>query len=252
MPAQPPRWVVDFPWVGTLAERVWPDLAQNAGWMSETMKTAGLGVGKWLLAHSLDFGKGVLQLTLSVIIVFVFFRDGERVADRLAAGAQRIAGDVSQRLIAVAGNTIRSVVYGIIGTALAQAIMASIGFWVAGVPSPFLWGLLTLLVALIPGGPPFIWVPATLWLFGEGKVGWGVFMALWGFFGISGIDNLVRPYLISRGAKLPFIIVLLGVIGGVMTFGFVGLFLGPVLLAVGYSLAREFTTSGRMAKGEES
>jgi predicted PurR-regulated permease PerM len=242
LPAEPPAWVSSLPWVGGAAERVWPQFAQDAGWVSQSMKTAGVGVGKWLLAHSLDFGKGVLQLTLSVIIVFVFYRDGERVADRMAAGAQRIAGDVSQRLIAVAGNTVRSVVYGIIGTALAQAIVAAIGFWIAGVPSPFLWGLVTFLMALIPGGPPFVWVPAVLWLFGAGQVGWGIFLMVWGLFGISGIDNLVRPILISRGANLPFIIVLLGVIGGVMTFGFIGLFLGPVLLALGYSLAREFTT----------
>ena len=242
LPVDPPGWVNGLPWVGAAVERVWPQFAQDAGWISEAMKTASLSVGKWLLAHSLDFGKGVLQLTLSVIIVFVFYRDGERVTERLVAGAQRIAGDVSQRLLAVAGSTVRSVVYGIIGTALAQAIVAAIGFWVAGVPSPFVWGLLTFLLALIPGGPPFVWVPTVLWLFGAGQVGWGVFMIVWGLFGISGIDNLVRPYLISRGSKLPFIIVLLGVIGGVMAFGFIGLFLGPVLLAVGYSLAREFTT----------
>ncbi len=241
-PVNPPKWVRELPWVGAATEQVWPQFVQNAGWVSEAMRAAGLNAGKWLLSHSLDFGKGILQLTLSVIIMFVFYRDGERVADRLARGAQRIAGDVSQRLIAVAGGTVRSVVYGIIGTALAQAIVAAIGFWMAGVPSPFLWGLVTFLMGLVPGGPPFVWVPAMLWVFGEGRVGWGVFLAVWGLLCISGIDNIIRPYLISRGSKLPFVVVLLGVIGGVMTFGFIGLFLGPVLLAVGYSLAREFTT----------
>lgn len=247
LPADPPGWVSALPWIGPSAERAWPQFAQEAGWVSEAMRTAGVNAGKWLLAHSLDFGKGILQLTLSVVVMFVFYRDGERVVERLATGAQRIAGDVSQRLIAVAGDMVRSVVYGIIGTALAQAIVAAIGFWVVGVPSPFIWGMVTFLMALIPGGPPFIWVPAVLWVFGEGRVGWGVFLAVWGFFCISGIDNIVRPYLISRGAKLPFVVVLLGVIGGVMTFGFIGLFLGPVLLAVGFSLAREFTTISKPA-----
>lgn len=243
LPPQAPEWVQSLPWIGPTVERTWPRFAQDTGWISDTLKTVGLGAGKWLLTHSLGFGKGILQLALSVVIVFVFFRDGERVAARISAGAQRIAGDVSQSLLAVAGSTVRSVVYGIIGTALAQAIMAALGFWVAGVPSPFLLGLLTFLLALIPGGPPFVWVPATLWLFGAEHVGWGVFMALWGFFGISGVDNVIRPYLISRGSKLPFIIVLLGAIGGVLGFGFIGLFLGPVLLAVGYALVREFTAS---------
>jgi len=243
LPVEAPTWVQRLPWIGPALERAWPGFVQDTGLISNTLKSAGLGAGKWLLTHSLDLGKGILQLTLSVVIMFVFYRNGELLTARIAAGAQRIAGDVSQRLLSVAGNTVRSVVYGIIGAALAQAIAAIIGFWVAGVPSPFLLGLLTFLLALIPAGPPFVWVPATLWLFHEGNVGWGVFMAIWGVFAISGVDNLVRPYLISRGSNLPFVVVLLGALGGVLAFGFIGLFLGPVLLAVGYALAREFTAS---------
>jgi len=251
MPTVVPEGVRQLPFIGPVAERIWPEIAQNTGWISDLLKAAGLGAGKWVLTHSIDFGKGVLQLALSVVIVFVFYRDGERVAARLATGAQRIAGDVSQRLLAVAGKTIRGVVYGIIGTALAQAIVAAFGFWIAGVPSPFLLGMLTFVLGLIPAGPPFVWVPATLWLFHGDHPGWGIFMTVWGLLGISGIDNLVRPYLISRGSNLPFIIVLLGAIGGVLAFGFIGLFLGPVLLAVGYALVREYTVSRKlMAAGE--
>lgn len=243
LPVEAPEWTRRLPWIGPALERAWPGFAQDTGEISKALKAAGSGAGKWFLTHSLDFGKGIMQLALSVVIVFVFYRDGERMTARIAAGAHRIAGDVSQRLLSVAGSTVRSVVYGIIGTALTQAILAALGFWAAGVPSPFLLGLLTFLLALIPAGPPFVWVPAALWLFHEGQAGWGVFMAAWGFFVISGIDNLVRPYLISRDSNLPFIIVLLGALGGIFTFGFIGLFLGPVLLAVGYALIREFTAS---------
>jgi predicted PurR-regulated permease PerM len=248
LPPEAPEVVRRLPWIGPSLERSWPGFAEDTGWISSALKSAGMGAGKWLLTHSLDFGKGIMQLVLSVVIVFVFYRDGERVAARLAAGAQRIAGDVSHHLLSVAGNTVRSVVYGIIGTALAQAIAAALGFWMAGVPSPFLLGLLTFLLALVPVGPPLIWVPAVLWLFRAGDTGWAVFMTLWGVFVISGIDNLVRPYLISRGSNLPFVIVLLGAIGGVLAFGFIGLFLGPVLLAVGYALVREFTGSRKASE----
>ena len=248
LPLVAPEWVRNLPWIGPTIERAWPGFAQDTGWIANTLKSAGAGAGKWLLTNSLAFGKGVLQLALSVVIVFVFYRDGEHVAARLAAGAQRIVGDVSHHLLSVAGTTVRSVVYGIIGTALAQAILAAIGFWVAGVPMPFLLGLLTFLLALVPGGPPFVWVPAMVWLFNKGRPEWGLFMAIWGLLGISGIDNLIRPYLISRGANLPFIIVLLGAIGGVLAFGFIGLFLGPVLLAVGYALVREFTANRKSPK----
>ncbi len=250
LPAAIPEWLRQLPWVGPAIERSWPELAQNTGWLSEEVRSAGMKAGGWLLTHSIDFGKGILQLALSVVIVFVFYRDGERMIARIASGAERIAGNVSQRLLSVAGNTVRSVVYGIIGTALVQAIVAAFGFWLAGVPSAFLLGLLTFLLALIPGGPPFVWIPAALWLFHSGHVGWGIFMAVWGFFIISGVDNLVRPYLISRGSNLPFVIVLLGAIGGVITFGFIGLFLGPVLLAVGYALVREYTASRKPVSAE--
>jgi predicted PurR-regulated permease PerM len=250
LPLVAPEWLTGLPWIGSAIGSAWPGFVQDTGWVSDTLKSIGLGAGKWLLANSVDFGKGIMQLVLSVVIVFVLYRDGEQLTERLAAGAQRIMGDRSQHLLSVAGNTVRSVVYGIIGTALAQAIVAAIGFWVAGVPSPFLLGLLTFLLALIPAGPPFVWVPAALWLFHEGQAGWGIFMAIWGVLVISGIDNFLRPYLISRGSDLPFIIVLLGAIGGMLTFGFIGLFLGPVLLAVGYALVREFTAS-RKATGQE-
>lgn len=245
LPLEAPEWVRSLPWIGTYIEQAWPGFAQDTEMLSQWLKSAGLDAGKWLLRHSLDFGKGILQLILSVIIVFVFYRDGERVTASITTGGKRIVGDVLQHLLVVAGDTVRSVVYGILGTALAQAIAAITGFWLAGIPSPFLLGLLTFLFALIPMGPPFIWIPAALWLFKAGHPGWGIFMMIWGVFIISGIDNLVRPYLISRGTKLPFVVVLLGAIGGVMAFGFIGLFLGPVLLAVGFALMREYTTSNK-------
>lgn len=251
LPPVAPEWLTGLPWIGTAIESAWPGFVQDTGWISNTLKSFGLGAGKWLLANSVDFGKGIMQLVLSVVIVFVLYRDGEQITERLAAGAQRIIGDRSQHLLSVAGNTVRSVVYGIIGTALVQAIVAGIGFWVAGVPSPFLLGLLTFVLGLIPAGPPFVWVPAALWLFHAGHTGWGIFMAIWGVVVISGIDNVIRPYLICRGSNLPFIIVLLGAIGGVIAFGFIGLFLGPVLLAVGHALVREFTANRKAVVQEK-
>ena len=106
--------------------------------------------------------------------------------------------------------------------------------------SPLL-SVLVFVSSLIPVGPPIIWGGAALWLFDQGSTGWGVFMVVWGLVLISGVDNVVKPLLISRGSSLPFLLVLLGVLGGVLAFGFVGLFIGPTLLAVGYSLMRDWT-----------
>jgi predicted PurR-regulated permease PerM len=102
-------------------------------------------------------------------------------------------------------------------------------------------GFLTCFLSMVPAGPPLIWLSATAWLVAQDRPGWAVFMAVWGLLVISGIDNIVKPLLISRGSSMPFALVLLGVLGGVLAFGFVGIFLGPVLLAVGFNLGRNWT-----------
>jgi predicted PurR-regulated permease PerM len=143
--------------------------------------------------------------------------------------------------------TMQGVVYGTIGTALAQGVAAGIGFSIAGVPSPMLLATFTFILGFIPFGPPIIWIVASVWLFAEGHTGWGVFMVLYGIFCISAIDNLIKPYIISRGSKLSFIVTFIGVLGGVATFGFIGVFLGPTLLAAGFSLIHEILTQRRSA-----
>jgi predicted PurR-regulated permease PerM len=191
-------------------------------------------------------------LTLSVFATFYLYRDGIVVAARFRAGMERIAGQRAHTLIDLAARTVKGVVYGILGTALAQGAAATIGFSIAGVPGPVFLGLLTSVVSIVPAGPPLLWIPAAIWLLQEGSPAWAAFMALWGFFAISGIDNVVRPYLISQGAALPFLLVLLGVIGGLLAFGFIGVFLGPTLLAVGFALVREWTFHEAPARDEDA
>jgi predicted PurR-regulated permease PerM len=134
---------------------------------------------------------------------------------------------------------------------LAQGGVAGIGFAIAGVPSPMLLATFTFILGFIPFGPPVIWIIASVWLFAERYTGWGVFMVLYGIFCISGIDNFVKPYLISRNSKLSFITTFIGVLGGLAAFGFIGVFLGPTLLAVGYSLAHEILTNRSSALAPE-
>jgi predicted PurR-regulated permease PerM len=137
------------------------------------------------------------------------------------------------------------VVYGLLGTALGQGIVAAIGFRIVGLPAPFFWALMVALLSVVPVGPPLVWIGASVWLLLQESFGWALFMAIWGFVGISGIDNVLRPYLISRNAKLSFLTVLLGVLGGIAVFGLVGIFLGPTLLAVGLNIAKEFASRGQ-------
>lgn len=235
----PPAWVERIPLVGQRISSSWSELADDPGPVISRWKPRFQAAGLWLLRHSLDLAQGVLQLVFSVLIAFFLYRDGEGFVARLREGFQRISGDQGRQLMDVAKTTVRSVVYGVIGTALAQGIVAGIGFVIAGVPSPMLLALFTFLLSFLPFGPPIIWIGASIWLLAEGSTGWGIFMIAYGLLGISSVDNVVKPYIISRGSKLPFIVMFIGVLGGVATFGFIGIFLGPTLLAVGFSLMQE-------------
>lgn len=243
----PPDWVDELPLVGTSVAQYWQQLheesraAATPNGLLPWLESQAAPITKWLLQRGLAFGQTLLQLTLVVLTAFYLYRDGLTVAARFSAGMERIAGRRAHALIDLAGRTIKGVVYGVLGTALAQGTVAAMGFALAGVPGALLLGLLTSVFSLIPAGPPLVWIPATLWLFAQDELGWATFMAVWGTLVISGIDNVVKPYLISQGAALPFLLVLLGVIGGLLAFGFIGLFLGPILLAVGYAMLREWT-----------
>lgn len=206
----------------------------------------------WLVGATVAVGMGVFQIALSIVLTFFILRDGQELGARVAVAASRIAGARGQRLITVAGNTVRGVVYGIIGTAVAQGILAGLGFGLAGVPAAALLGVLTFFLSAVPIGPPMVWIPATVWLFSEGKSGWALFLLIWGTFVVSGIDNIIKPYLISHGSKIPFIIVFMGVIGGALAFGLVGVFLGPTLLAVTYRVIEEWSSVNSLLQATES
>jgi len=144
----------------------------------------------------------------------------------------------------------RGVVYGLLGTAIAQGVLAAIGFWLAGVPAAPLLGLLTFFLSPVPVGPPLVWVPAAFWLFNQGETGWAIFMLIWGTGVVSTIDNILKPLIISQGSDLPFILVLLGVLGGVIAFGFIGVFLGPTLLAIGFALIQDWSENKNKAAAD--
>jgi predicted PurR-regulated permease PerM len=176
---------------------------------------------------------------VSILIAFFLYRDRVALGDRFRAAAVRVAGPNADLLIALATNTLHSVVYGILGTAVVQGVLTAIGLLIAGVPGAILLGLLTFFLSIVPMGPSLVWVPAMIWLYQTGAPGWALFLLVWGF-GISSIDHFLKPWLISQGSALPFILIFFGVVGGVLTFGFIGVFLGPTLLAVGYRLVLDW------------
>ena len=243
-PPAPPEWLAKVPGIGAKAAEYWQRLAADSTMLLETGKKLIEPLSGWLLRAGFGLGRGLFELTISILIAFFIFRDGSRLAEQLGTAVERIAGERGRHLLDVAAGTVRGVVYGILGTALVQAVMAGIGFAIAGVPGAGLLALMTFFLSVIPVGPPLIWLPASLWLFHQGSTGWGVFMLIWGV-GISSVDNVVKPWIISQGSAMPFLLIFFGVLGGAVTFGFIGVFIGPTLLAVGYRLVTEWAASPR-------
>lgn len=240
-----PAWLLDVPFVGSDLHDTWTALASNEGAFREAVEPYLSRSRYWVVQGGTNLGQGAIELTLCVLICFFFYRDGRDVAAQLQSGVRRLAGDRAQHLLDVAGSTIKGVVYGVMGTAFAQGLLAGIGLWIAGVPGALLLGFVTFILSLVPMGPPLVWAPAALWLFYTGETGWAIFMAAWGFLVVSSIDNVIKPWLISRENRLPILIVFMGVIGGVLAFGFIGIFLGPTLLAVGFTLIHQWLVAAR-------
>jgi predicted PurR-regulated permease PerM len=238
----PPAWLAKVPLVGSMAVETWQDLAADTGRLLEELKRILEPVAARLLQTGLSLGIGLFQMALSILVAFFLLQNGTGVAGLLNTGIARILGERGQYLLELAGKTVRGVVYGILGTALAQALMAGIGFVIAGVPGAALLALLTFFLSVVPVGPPLVWGPAVLWLLHQGETGWAVFMLIWGI-GVSTLDNLVKPWLISQGSDMPFVLIIFGVLGGVMSFGFIGVFIGPTLLAVAYRIFSEWLAS---------
>ncbi len=239
-----PTWLAGLPWVGERIAAYWNDLAHDSGHLLEELKKTLPALRSFLVASGATLGNGVVQISLSILIAFFVYRDGEQAARRLDAAVAHLGGEKARHLLKVAASTVRSVVYGILGAALGQGVLAAVGFWIAGVPAATLLGVVTFFVSPLPMGPAILWLPAAGWLFYQGQTGWAIFMVLWGALVVSSVDNFLKPVLMSRGSDLPILFVFLGVLGGAAAFGFIGVFIGPTLLAVGQRLVQEWIAAG--------
>jgi predicted PurR-regulated permease PerM len=245
LPASP-AWLFDIPLVGQSIGDLWNHWSEDISAMLGAMQPYFGIVLENGLHVLLSIAGGVLMFLLALFAAFFIYVYGEVMAARLKLLLYRIAGERAERLILVTGNTVRGVVYGILGTAIVQGVLTAIGLGLAGVPRAMLLGGVAGVLAVLPIGAPLIWIPAAVWLASTGHWGWGLFLAIYGTVAISGADSIIRPWFIARGADLPFLLTVLGVLGGAIAFGLLGIFLGPVLLGVGYTLMNEW------ARGSEN
>jgi predicted PurR-regulated permease PerM len=232
----PPRWLASIPLVGEQLDAYWRKLAASQDELTQLGRQLFEPTRKFLLAAVGIIGQGLLELTLVVFIAFFLYRDGRVLAGRLTRFADKIGGELGGRMLGLTRSTIMGVMIGIVGTAAAQSAIALLGFLIAGVPGALLLGAATFFLSMVPVGPPLIWGGAAWWLYDQGQTGWAIFMIVWGVAVISSVDNFLKPILISRTASLPILLIALGVFGGVLAFGFVGIFLGPVILALALTL----------------
>ena len=236
-----PEWIGGIPIVGSTVADLWNRWAQDLTAMVAFFRPYfGIGV-QFGLRLLLGLANGVLEFLLALFVAFFLYVSGDVLAARLTVILRRIAGEQADRLITVTGETVRGVVYGILGTAIVQGTLTAFGLWLSGVPRPGLLGVVAGALSVLPIGAPVIWLPAGLWLLATGETGWGIFMLAWGVGVISVSDNFIRPYFIARGTHLPFLLTMLGVLGGAFAFGLLGVFVGPVLLAVGFTLVTEWS-----------
>lgn len=191
-------------------------------------------------------GRNIVKLIIAMVSLFFMYRDGEQFAAQVAKLLQQFFGTVrvGHYLVAV-GDTVKAVVYGLVLAALAQAVLAGLGYWVAGINAPLFLAAVTFLIALIPFMVPLVWSSASLWLLLKGDSVAALGLFVWGLTAVSWIDNIVRPLVISGATRIPFLLVMFGVLGGLAAFGLVGLFIGPVILAVLIAVWREWLADQR-------
>ncbi|RJQ49292.1 MAG: AI-2E family transporter [Gammaproteobacteria bacterium] len=235
-----PEFIAGIPWLGERLQELLDQLAADPAATRER-------VGHWVEQRTgeiLDLlggvGRNAAKLGLALIAVFFLYRDGEKLLSQARRVLHRFLGVRVDAYLAAAGAMTQAVVYGLVLTALAQGVLAGLGYWAAGLEAPVLLAALTVLIALIPFGTPFVWGSIGVWLLLNGQVAAGAGLLLWGALVVSWVDNLVRPLVISSATRVPFLLVMFGVLGGLAAFGLVGLFLGPVILAVLVAVWREW------------
>ena len=233
----PPPWsgVGKLPIVGESIEQFWSLAAQNLSAALKTVEPELKKVGVWLLTTAAGAGFALLQFLVSVLIAGVLLAHGRGGADTAAAVAERLAGDRGAEFIELAGQTVRGVARGILGVALIQSLIAGLGFIVAGVPGAGIWALLCLILGVAQIGILPVIIPVILYLFSTADTTTAVLFLIFAI-PVSLIDNILKPILLGRGSRVPMVIIFLGAIGGFLSSGIIGLFIGAVILSLGYEL----------------
>jgi len=241
----PPTWLANIPVLGEgLVER-WQAIADGGpeALAAAVQPYAGSAAG-WAIAATGGIGSTIVLILLTLVLLAILYAQGETAARGVFAVAHRLGGETGERTVRLAGQAIRSVALGVVVTALIQALLAGVGLWLCGVPHAALLTAVAFILGIAQLGPLLVLAPSVVWLFWTGSTGWALALLIWSL-PVGTLDNIIRPILIRRGVQLPLLLIIAGVIGGLISFGVVGLFVGPVVLAATYTLTKDWVERDR-------
>ena len=232
----PPGWVEKIPLAGPKIAQQWARLAASsreelAAQVAPYVRSAI----QWFLGQAGGVGRMVVHLLLTIVITVILYATGEKVANGAQRFARRLAGERGVGSVVLAGQAVRAVALGVVVTAIVQSAATGIGLFVCGIPYAMVLTAIVFMLCIAQLGPVLVLLPAVGWLYWSGQPVWGTVLLVWTLL-VGTLDNVLRPMLIKRGADLPLILIFAGVIGGLVSMGIIGLFIGPVVLAVTYRL----------------
>ncbi|MGL4600501.1 MAG: AI-2E family transporter YdiK [Plesiomonas sp.] len=225
-----------IPWIGPKLAETWAQIQASGGKELFSKLTPYIGKSlSWVASQAGNLGMLVVHFIITVVICGLLYSSGELAAKGVRHFTRRLAGDRGDTAVILASQAIRAVALGVVVTALVQSALAGVGLFIAGVPYAMVLTVLMFLLGIAQLGPALVLFPAVAWIYWSGDHTWGTFLLVWSLL-VGSMDNFMRPMLIKRGADLPLMLILTGVIGGLLAFGIIGLFIGPVVLAVAYTL----------------
>ncbi len=235
-----PDFIRNLPLVGKEISRTLRDINNDPNSIVQNISI-------WIQGH-LNYGKVVfneisknlIKLGFAMLSLLFFYRDGEIILKQVSKALEKVIGPRVHHYLDTISDTTRAVVYGVGLTAIAQALLAGVSYFVAGVPNPMVLTIITFIFALIPFGPPMAYGAVSLWLFSQGQTIEAIGVMAWGVCIVSTADNVIRPLVISGATQIPFLLIMFGVLGGIASFGLIGVFIGPVILAVLLAIWREW------------
>jgi predicted PurR-regulated permease PerM len=232
----PPSWLESIPLVGPRAAARWQELAAGGSEaVADALRPFVRSTATWAVAVTGGFALVAVHFVLTVALIAILYSKGETAARGLILFGRRIGRERGERTLRLAAQALRGVALGVIVTALVQSVIAGLGLWGAGVPRPGLLLAVVFVLCVAQLGPLPVLVPAIFWVFSAERTGWGIALTAVTVF-VAVADNVLKPVLIRRGADLPLLLIVAGVLGGLIGFGVAGLFIGPVLLAVTFTL----------------